>query len=61
MADLPAVVTFQPSDDEMGDRRILSAQYPFTAADHLKTTLTPWTMGFFPAPHIKKIRVFLAF
>lgn len=54
MADSPAVAAFQSPDNEMGDRGILSVQYPFTAANHLKFALTPWTIGFFLAPYIKK-------
>ena len=54
MADPSAASAFQSPYNQMGDRGVLSSQYPFTAADHLKSTFTPWTMGFFPAPHIKK-------
>lgn len=54
MTDPPTVCTFQSPDNQMDDRGILSSQYPFTAADHLKSAFTPWTMGFFPAPYIKK-------
>ena len=54
MADPSVASAFQSPDDQMWDRGILFSQYPFTAANYLKSAFTPWTMGFFPAPHIKK-------